>query len=140
MKQKQGNSHQSTSSPQKYRRYFSEELKRKKVKEIDIGLVSVAEVSRSLEVSFQSVYRWLHKYSLTYEKPIKLIMESKSETKKVEFLKAQIKELEQAVGQKQMKIDFLEKLIEVAGEDLNMDLKKSTKKGPSTGIGKKKKR
>jgi hypothetical protein len=41
--------------------------------------------------------------------------------------------LERAVGQKQLKIDYLEKLIELAGDELGMDLKKNSDTKPSSG-------
>lgn len=39
-------------------------------------------------------------------------------------LQKRIAELEQAVGQKQMKIDYYEKFIELASEEVGQDLKK----------------
>lgn len=40
-------------------------------------------------------------------------------------LKQRIKDLEQKVGQKQIKIDYLEKMIDKAKDDLNIDIKKT---------------
>jgi hypothetical protein len=39
-------------------------------------------------------------------------------------MQERIKELERAVGQKQLKIDFLEKMIEITEQDLKIDIKK----------------
>ena len=41
-------------------------------------------------------------------------------------MEARIKELEQAVGQKQMNIDYLEKMIDLAKEHYDMDIKKNS--------------
>jgi transposase-like protein len=123
-------------SPQRVVRTFSEELKRKKVAEIEQGLSTVAEVSRSLEVSQTSVYVWIRKYSLTYERPIKMIVESKSESKRIIQLKEKIAELERLVGQKQIQLEVTEKMLDLASEELGVDLKKKFATGPSTGIGK----
>jgi len=46
-----------------------------------------------------------------------------------------VKELEQVVGQKQIEIDFLNKLIEIAGEEMQIDLKKKFFTKPSSGSG-----
>ena len=51
-------------------------------------------------------------------------------------LEARIKELESAVGRKQMKIDYLEKMMEIAKEELDIDIKKNFATPQSTGPGK----
>jgi hypothetical protein len=48
-----------------------------------------------------------------------------SEALKTKILLERNAELERIIGQKQIKIDYLEKLIELASEDLKIDLKKS---------------
>ena len=50
-------------------------------------------------------------------------------------LQEQIKELERALGQKQIKIDFLEKQIEIAEETYQVDIKKKLNSKRSTGTG-----
>ncbi len=59
-----------------------------------------------------------------------MVLESDSDARKIAELKAQIKHLEQTVGQKQIKIDFLEKMIELTEEDLKIDIKKKGKASP----------
>lgn len=56
-----------------------------------------------------------------------------STSKKLKDQEARIRELERAVGQKQLKIDYLEKLIEIAGKDLGLDLKKNSDTQLSSG-------
>ncbi len=48
-----------------------------------------------------------------------------SEAVKTKLLVERNAELERIIGQKQLKIDYLEKLLEIASEDLKIDLKKS---------------
>ena len=48
-----------------------------------------------------------------------------SSLKKVKDLQERIKELERIVGQKQLNIDFLEKMIEIAKEQYGIDVKKN---------------
>ena len=57
-----------------------------------------------------------------------------------EELEQKVKELELAVGQKQIKIDYLEKMIDIAKEELDIDIKKnfSTPQSIGSGIIKKK--
>ena len=67
------------------------------------------------------------------KKKEKIVYETESDLVRVKLLQERIKELERAVGQKQLKIDFLEKMIEIAEEDLKIDIKKKPFIKPSTG-------
>jgi transposase len=114
-------------------RYFSEEFKRQKVSDIEKKLVSIGQVCRQYQVSRTSVSKWLKKYSPMRKKREKMVYESDSDALKVKQMQERIKELERAVGQKQLKIDFLEKMIEIAGEDLKVDIKKKLSTKLSSG-------
>ena len=49
-----------------------------------------------------------------------------SSTKKMKDLEARIKELEGIVGCKQIEIDYLNKMIDIANDELNIDIKKNS--------------
>jgi transposase len=116
-------------------RYFSEDFKRRKVSEIARNLVSISEVCRDYQVSYTAVYKWIYKYSVMRRKGIKQVVEAKSDTKKISALKDQIKELERIIGEKQVKLDFQEKMIELAEGEYKIDIKKKFSGKPSSGIG-----
>ena len=123
------------------RRVFSDTFKRSKVKEIDQGLVSVTEVSKLYNVSCQAIYRWLHKYSINHQKGVIQVVQMESESQKTKALLKRVAELERIVGQKQLQLDFLEKLVEISSKELKIDLKKNfdTKSSTtSTDLSKKK--
>ncbi len=119
----------------RHRRTFSEELKRKVVKDIEQGKVSIAQVCREYQVSDVSVYNWLHLYSGYLQKGVKLVVELSSEGYRSKELEKKVKELEAVVGRKQMEIDFLDKLIELANGELAIDIKKKSYTKHSTGFG-----
>lgn len=108
----------------KIRRVFSDPFKRQKVKEIDQGLTYISEVSRQYGVSGSAVCRWLKKYSPTYQPATKMVIEMESEAHKTKLLQQRVAELERAVGVKQIELDFLNDLVEVASRDLGIDLRK----------------
>ena len=54
-----------------------------------------------------------------------LMVEENSENYQNKVLEKKLREAEAALGRKQMELDFLNKLIELAGADLQIDLKKS---------------
>ena len=114
-------------------RHFSEEVRKKVVKDIESGSASVKQASRELLVSEVTVYRWIHRYSRYLEKNRIMVVEDKSESYRTKELEKRLKEAEAAIGRKQMEIDFLNKLIEFADEEYKIDIKKNLSKGPSPG-------
>ena len=58
-----------------------------------------------------------------------------SEEIKNSELRQRMAELERIVGQKQLEIDFLNKLLEIGSGELGFDLKKSFSPPPSNGTG-----
>jgi len=117
-------------------RVFSEEIKRQAVNEYEKGKLTVDEISKFYHVSTTAVYKWLKKYSNFERHTIHVVEMSKSNTQKIKDLENRIKELEQAVGNKQMNIDFLEKMIEIAKDRYGIDIKKNFGTQQSTGSGK----
>lgn len=107
------------------KRFFSEEIRKQVVRDIEKGKCSVIQASRELQVSEKSVYNWLYRYSLYLQKEKVLVVENKSEAYRSNELEKRIKELEAALGRKQMEIDLLNKVIELAGKEQNIDLKKN---------------
>ena len=114
-------------------RYFSEDIKKKIVRDLEKNLIRISEVCQTYQVSRTSVNRWIYKYSAMAKKQHKQIVESKSDTKKIKALQERIKELEQAVGQKQLMIDFKDKMIELAEQRYNVDIKKKLGSRLSSG-------
>lgn len=57
-----------------------------------------------------------------------------SSDKKVKDLEKKIKELEQIIGRKQIKIDYYEKMIEIASKDFDIEIKKNSDTPQSTGF------
>ncbi len=125
----------SMSVRERQNRYFSDGFKRKKVSEIDRNLTTIAEISREYQVSRTSIRKWIIKYSEMRKKGVKQIVEAKSDTRKIQQLKQQIKELEQVIGQKQLLIDFQQKVIELTEEEHQIDIKKKFGEKPSSGSG-----
>lgn len=116
-------------------RYFSEDFKVKKVREIEQNISSVSEIAREYSVSTKAVYKWLYKYSSMRKKGIRQVVEAKSDTRKIQQLKDELKEMERTIGQKQIMIEFLEKMIELTEAEYGIDIKKKFSSKPSNGSG-----
>lgn len=113
------------------RRRYSEEFKMKLVQDFESGKFSVSELSKLHGVWFQTIYQWIYKYSTFSEKGYRVVEMKDSSEKKVKELENRIKELESVVGRKQIMIDYLEQMMEVAKEELDIDIKKNFSTPPS---------
>lgn len=116
-------------------RHFSESIKQQKVLEIERGQTKISEIVNEYEVAPITVYRWMKKYGTMKKKPERIIVEADSDTVKIIELKKKIAELERTIGQKQIIIDFKDKMIELAEEHYRIDIKKnfSTQQSSTTG-------
>jgi transposase-like protein len=112
------------STEERRRRTFSEEFKRKKVREIEQKVVTIAEVSRQYQVRAGNVSKWLAKFGSEKMKGVRTIVESESDTRKIQELERKVAELERAVGNKQIQLDFKDKMIELAEKRYQVDIKK----------------
>ena len=112
-------------------RTFSEGFKKGKVKDIEQGLSTVSEVCKAYEVSSAAVYKWLKAYGTNQEKKERMIVESQSDSHSLLFLKQKVADLERLVGQKQVLLEFQNKLIDLAEETYGIDIKKKSSSQPS---------
>ena len=116
-----------------FQRSFSEDFKKSKIRELEKNLSSVSDICKTYSVSRTSVYRWIYKYSAMAKKQVKQVVEAKSDTQKIRALEDRIKELERVVGQKQLLIEFKDKMIEIAEATYNVDIKKKVSSKLSSG-------
>jgi transposase len=121
---------------QRRRRTFSESFKIQKVKELEMGITKVSELCKQYELSGVAIYKWLAKYGSMKSKKERIIVESESDTKQLLELKRKVAELERIVGQKQILLDFKDKMIDIAEEMYGVDIKKKLSEKPSKPTGK----
>jgi|SRR5699024_1069447 len=126
-------------SIRKQRRY-SVEFKKKLVADFESGKYSVPQLERLHGISNSTIYNWIYKFSTFNEKGFRVVEMKDSSYKKMKELEARIKELEQTVGRKQIMIDYLEKMMDIAKEELDIDIKKNFATPRSPGSGKTKKK
>ena len=108
------------------KRKFSEDFKLKIVTEYESGEFSVVEMTKIYDISYQTIYNWIYKYSKYNKQSIQVVEMKDSQAQKFKHMGARIKELERAVGQKQTNIDYLEKMIDLAKEHYDIDIKKNS--------------
>ena len=123
----------------KHKRY-SVEFKKQIVADFESGDFSVPQLEKLHGVSNKSIYDWIYKFSTFNEKGFRVVEMKDSSSKKMQELEARNKELEAALGRKQIQLDYLEKMVELAKTELDIDIKKNFSTPQSTGSGKTKKK
>ncbi|NME72999.1 transposase [Flammeovirga aprica] len=114
-------------------RKFSEEFKRKIVHEYEFGQLSIKSISEQYSISLQTVYRWIHQYSNYNNLGVQVVEMKNSQEHKLKVQQKKIEELERVLGQKQLYLEYLEKVIELADEEYNIDIKKNSETLQSGG-------
>ena len=116
-----------------FHRSFSEEFKKRKIRDLERNITSIPDICKTYSVSRSAVYKWIYKYSVMAKKQVKQVVEAKSDTQKIRALEERIKELERIVGQKQLLLEFKDKMIEIAEATYNVDIKKKVSSKLSSG-------
>ena len=124
------------STDERRRRRFSDNFKIQKVREIETGQTKVSEICSQYQVASNNVYLWIEKFGSMKNKKERLVVETDSDTRQLIELKKRLSELERIIGQKQILIDFQDKMIDLAEETYGVDIKKKFFSTPSSTSGK----
>jgi transposase-like protein len=117
-------SHNNREEARSYR-YFSESARQQIVKEIEDGLYSKAEAARVYKVHPSSIYNWLTKYSLSYQKQLRTVVETESDSVKRKKLESQVSDLQKIIGQQAVETYFYKELLEFVSTRYDFDFKKN---------------
>ena len=124
MKNQKSKKSQRKIQPRKEKRYFSEDARKAIVDEIENGL-SIAEAHRKYKVSKVSIHKWIRKYSDKYSPPLVTVVEHESDSQKNKILTSELSQVYESLGRSQAENMLLQKIIELAGEHFEIDLKKN---------------
>lgn len=115
-------------------RFYSVEFKKGIVASFEKGEFSVRQLEKLYGIANSTIYKWIYEFSLFNEKGCRIVEMKSSNQEKLKELLDRVKELEQMVGQKQMSIEYLEKMIELAKTELDIDIKKNYSSQPLPGL------
>lgn len=117
---------------QKLIKRYSISFKQKVIEEIESGKLTISGAQKLYDIgSGTTIPKWIKKLGKLHLLNKVVRIELKDEVSRVTQLEKQKKELESALAQAHLKLIAYESLIEVAREDLGIDLKKNLKSGPS---------
>ena len=122
------------------RRSYTDEFKKELVNAFESGKFSVTQLEKLYGIRSTVIYRWIYKFSIFNEKGIRVVEMKKSSSLKLKELAQKVKDLERIVGQKQIKIDYLEKMIDIAKDEFDIDIKKKHNTSQSVGLEKTKRK
>ena len=112
-------------SIRKQRRY-TEDFKRSLVEDFESGKFSVPQLEKIHGVSNGTIYQWIYKFSTFNGKGYRVVEKNESSQHKLSELEHRIKELESMLGRKQIQIDYLEKMIDLAQDEYSIAIKKNS--------------
>ena len=110
-------------SKERHRRRFSEEFKKEQVSLIERGHLTQADVCRRYDVRANSVGKWMDKYGYNRKKGL-IMISSKKDYDKLSTIEQENKELKQIIGEQQVELLYLKKLLEKAREHIGDDFEK----------------
>ena len=116
------------------RRNYTDEFKKELVNGFESGKFSVSQLEKLYGIRSTVIYRWIYKFSTFNEKGIRVVEMKQSSSLKLKELAQKVKDLERIVGQKQIKIDYLEKMIDIAKDEFDIDIKKKHNTLQSAGL------
>jgi transposase len=111
--------------PRKETRYFSEEARKAIVQEMEKNKMSKAEAARKYKVSQTSIYKWIRQYSAKYQSSLITVVEHQSDSVKNKSLELELEKAYEMLGRLQAEKMLLEKIVDLADEHYETDLKKS---------------
>lgn len=112
---------------------YSISFKQKVIEEIESGKLTIAGARKLYDIGGSAtISKWIKKLGKLHLLNKLVRIELKDEVSKITRLEKEKKELESALAQAHLKLIAYESLIDVAREDLGIDLKKNLKSGPSS--------
>jgi len=117
---------------------YSLSFKRKVIEEIESGKLTKSGARRLYGIGGETtIPKWIKQFSKLHLLNKIVRIELKDEVSKLKQLEKEKKELESALAQAHLKLVTYESIIEIAQEELGVDLKKNLKLGLSTEVVKK---
>jgi transposase-like protein len=96
--------------------------------------LTIKQCCQLYNVTHSSVYKWLSKYSTDYGKGTNMVVQLDSEATRTLALQERVAELERSVGQKQLELDYLNRVLVLLSDELGYDVKKKYAPPPLSGF------
>jgi len=105
---------------------YSTAFKQKVIKEIEEGLISIAEASRIYDISLGSLYKWLHALGKDHLIGKVVWVQKRDEVDKIKKLESEKRQLEAALAKANLDNFCLESLISEIEEKYGISVKKNS--------------
>jgi len=108
---------------EKRRRRFTADFRKEQVKLIESGKTTIMEVIRLYDVRAGSIKNWLKRFG-SKDVPETIIVGNSKDFDNYKRLERENKELKQFIGEQQIKIAWLEGVVDKLSEQSGIDIKK----------------
>ena len=105
---------------------YSAAFKHKVTKEIENGLLTIAEASRIYDINVVSIYNWIRAFGKDHLIGKVVLVQKRDELDKIKKLEEEKRQLEAALAKANLDKFCLESLIEVAEETYGISIKKNS--------------
>lgn len=102
----------------KTKKRYGECFKKARVKQFEDGEFSVNQLGRLYNVPYQSIYKWIAKYSAMANKNAVIVEVPNSQSAKVKALEAKLTEQNALIGRLSIKLDHQEQMIAIYEEQM----------------------
>lgn len=110
-----------------FKRVYSEVFKRGVVKDIEAGFLNKDEARRKYKISGKTtVLGWCRKYGELTSLGVNLRTVNNKKGKELDVLKARIRELEKGLSNSNLKVELLEKIIDLAEREYKIPIRKKS--------------
>lgn len=105
--------------------FYSVAFKKRVIMSIEKGEYKITQASKVFGCSPSTIYKWIRKYSKNYQIGKVIKVSTKSERDRIKELESEVKILREERDFGKLKVLAFETLIEVANQEMNIDLKKN---------------
>lgn len=97
---------------------YGECFKRARVKQFESGEFTAHQIGRLYGVPFQTIYKWIDKYSSMAKKGAVIVEVPDSQTAKLKALEEQLAEQQTLIGRLSIKLDHQERMLGIYEEEM----------------------
>ena len=104
---------------------YSVAFRKRVIMSIETGEYNILQASEVFGCSPSTIYKWIRKYGKNYQIGKVIKVSTKSERDRIKELESEVKFLREERDYGKLKVLAFETLIEVANQEMNIDLKKN---------------
>lgn len=115
---------------------YGECFKRARVREFEDGQYSVQQIGRLYGVAYQTIYKWIHKYSSMAGKNAVIVEVADSQSARLQEIERQLAQQQALIGRMAIQMDLKQRMLDLYEEEMPEFKKKAASMLRSTSSSK----